>query len=177
MRYGSVCQVIKVRRACVLVIGLALLISVLPASTNKLRKIKTDTNPPRYVEFTRPLAGDTLVRHALDRLTFGARTGDAAELAQTGLDHWLNSQLHPDRTPENPILLQRLAPFESLGMSARQTYLHYPPPQMIAEVAHGKQFLPDDPELRAVVIVWHKVTCKRSKRAASRIAIRISNPR
>jgi uncharacterized protein (DUF1800 family) len=134
-----------------LALCLLLLIVPLTAGAKKPKKIKASANPPQYAAFSRPLSAQDQIRHALDRLTFGPRPGDAAQLEQTGLDGWLDAQLHPERIPENPILLQRLAPFDSLRMSIRQTFLHYPPPQMIAAVAHGKQPLPDDPELRAVV--------------------------
>ncbi|MDQ2774563.1 MAG: DUF1800 domain-containing protein, partial [Acidobacteriota bacterium] len=115
-------------------LGLLLLILPLAAGTRKLKKIKAGANPPQYAAFSRLLSDQDQVRHALDRLTFGPRPGDAAQLEQTGLDAWLDAQLHPERIPENPILPQRLAPFDSLRMSIRQTFLHYPPPQMIAAV-------------------------------------------
>ncbi len=37
-------------------------------------------------------------------------------------------------------------------MSIRDTYVHYPPPQMILAVARGRAPLPEDPELRAIVV-------------------------
>jgi hypothetical protein len=48
--------------------------------------------------------------------------------------------------PSKPLLL----PLQALRMSIRDTYIHYPPPQLIAAVARGGGQLPDNPELRAL---------------------------
>ena len=50
------------------------------------------------------------------------------------------------------MLQERLAPFDTLRMSIHETYVHYPSPQLIAKVARGTGALPDDPELRAIVV-------------------------
>ena len=54
--------------------------------------------------------------------------------------------------PESPALQTRLAPFESLRLNIHETYVRYPSAQMISAVARGKGALPDDPELRAIVV-------------------------
>src|SRR5579875_2971358 len=94
-------------------VGLALAL-ILPvavaASGKKLKKIKPGANPPQYRAFAKPLSRDEQSQHALERLTFGPRPGDLAALKRTGLDAWLDLELHPERLPENPILEQRLAP-------------------------------------------------------------------
>ena len=139
------------RRELLPVIGLLLLLVPLVAGTKKPTKIKAKANPPQYVAFSRPLSENSQVRHALERLTFGPTPADVAEIQSLGLDRWIGEQLHPERIPENPILLERLTPFDSLRMSVREAYLHYPPPRMIAAVARGEKPPPEDPELRAVV--------------------------
>ena len=73
-------------------------------------------------------------------------------MEQAGFDKWIDRQLHPERVPENPLLEERLAPLESLRLNIHDTYTRYPPPQAIAAVARGKGTLPDDPELRAIVV-------------------------
>ena len=45
----------------------------------------------------RELAVDQQVKHALNRLTYGARPGEASSVIRQGLDHWITRQL----TPEN----------------------------------------------------------------------------
>ncbi len=128
-----------------------LLATALGASFRHPKKIKASANPPSYTAFSRPLSDSGQSRHALDRLTFGPRSGDLAALQKIGLPHWLDSQLHPERIPENAALMAALLPFQTLQMGIRDTYLNYPPPQLIAAVARGRQDLPDDPELRTIV--------------------------
>ncbi|MBV9081043.1 MAG: DUF1800 domain-containing protein [Acidobacteriaceae bacterium] len=147
------------------VMGLVLLLSPLIAGTprtKKIKPIKPNANPPEYVAFSKPVRGDDQIRHAIERLTFGARPGDFERVKQMGLDNWLDLQLHPEKVAENPSLGERLAPFDSLRMSMREAYIHYPPPQMIIGVARGTMPAPEDPELRAVVLrladayVWRR---------------------
>jgi uncharacterized protein (DUF1800 family) len=116
------------------------------------KKIKPDQNPPQYVAFAKPLSQTEQCKHALDRLAFGPRAGDIEACQQIGQNKWIELQLHPERVPENPVLEQRLAPLVSLRLSIHDTYVHYPPPQMIAAVARGRAPLPEDPELRAIVV-------------------------
>lgn len=125
---------------------------VLVFGAKKLKKIKPGANPPQYVAFSKLLPADDQHHHALDRLTFGPRPGDFEQLQQIGFDKWLDRELHPEKVPENPVLKERLRPLESLRLSIHDTYVHYPPPQMILAVARGRAPLPDDPELRAIVV-------------------------
>lgn len=122
------------------------------AGGKKIKPIKASANPPRYAAFSKLLPKDERSGHALERLTFGARPGDLEELRRIGLDKWLDRELHPETVAENPALAPRLEELESLTMNSRELYLHYPPPQMIAAVARGRAQLPDDPELRQVVL-------------------------
>jgi uncharacterized protein (DUF1800 family) len=131
-----------------------LLIPFCPAQARgkKIKKVKASDNPAEYRAFSQPLSPDDRLHHALDRLTFGPRLGDREQLERSGFDKWIDGQLHPERIPENPLLEERLAPLESLRLNIHDTYTHYPPPQAIAAVARGKGVLPDDPELRALVV-------------------------
>ena len=45
----------------------------------------------------RELAADQQIIHALNRLTFGPRPGDAQKVRAMGLDRWIDLQLHPER--------------------------------------------------------------------------------
>ena len=49
----------------------------------------------------RELSADEQVVHVLDRLSFGARPGDADRVRAVGVDAWIASQLHPERIAEN----------------------------------------------------------------------------
>jgi uncharacterized protein (DUF1800 family) len=101
--------------------------------------------------FQNKLDKDSQVLHALDRLTFGPRPGDLERVRALGLKKWIDLQLHPERTPENPFLEARLAPLESLRMTSQQVAQHYPAPAMIKAIADGRQPMPDDPALRISV--------------------------
>ncbi len=132
-----------------------LLVSSLPlgwAKARKIKQIKANANSADYLAFSQKLEKEDRFRHAVDRLTFGPRPGDFERIQSLGLKKWLDWQLHPEKVAESPVLLSALAPFETLRLSIHETYARYPPPQMIAAVARGKGSLPDDPELRAIVV-------------------------
>ena len=132
-----------------------LLVSAFPlgwAKARKIKQIKANANSPAYVAFSEKLTKEDRLRHALDRLTFGPGPGDFDRIQSLGLKKWLDAELHPEKIPESPALLARLAPLESLQLTVHETYVRYPPPQLIAAVARGKGALPDDPELRAIVV-------------------------
>ncbi len=48
----------------------------------------------------RELAVDQQAKHALDRLTYGARPGEATVVTREGLDRWLVRQLTPENWPD-----------------------------------------------------------------------------
>jgi uncharacterized protein (DUF1800 family) len=66
------------------------------------------------------------IDHALNRLTFGPRPGDADRVRGLGLQKWIDLQLHPERIPENPDLEARLAPLDTLAMTAAEMARKYP---------------------------------------------------
>ena len=45
------------------------------------------------------LTPDKQIVHVLNRLTFGARPGDASEVRRIGVERWIDLQLHPERIP------------------------------------------------------------------------------
>jgi uncharacterized protein (DUF1800 family) len=132
------------RRARVLG-GMLCAVSLLPAGSGD------PTPKPDYSRFEKGLSKDQQILHALDRLTFGPRPGDVAAVKKLGVKKWIDLQLHPDRIAENPELERRLQPLESLRMTQADTFVSYPPPQLIRAVALGKQPMPDDPVARAAV--------------------------
>ena len=145
---------------------LAILASPVLART-KIKKAKASENPEQFAAFSHPLANDVRARHALDRLTFGPRPDDLRRVEKMGLNKWLDAQLHPERLPENPLLEERLEPLETLRLDIHDIYVHYPPPQMIAAVARGNAPLPDDPELRAIVVRLADRYLERSDKASA----------
>ncbi|HXP83424.1 MAG TPA: DUF1800 domain-containing protein [Bryobacteraceae bacterium] len=111
----------------------------------------TSANKPDYHLFNQRLAHDQQIIHVLDRLTFGPRPGDAAQVKKLGIKKWIDLQLHPDRIPENPALAKRLEPLDSLRIDQAEAVAKYPTPQMIRAVALGLQQPPEDPVARAAV--------------------------
>ena len=49
----------------------------------------------------RELPADQQIVHALNRLTFGPKPGDAARVRSIGLDRWIDQQLHPERIDDS----------------------------------------------------------------------------
>jgi uncharacterized protein (DUF1800 family) len=87
--------------------------------------------------------------HLLNRLSFGARPGDVERVMTTGVDSWIDQQLHPARLDDS-VLEDRLAPFLTLGMSTEEMVRKFPPRKLVQAVADGKLALPSDPMERAV---------------------------
>jgi uncharacterized protein (DUF1800 family) len=104
----------------------------------------------------KPVAGETTSMdaqkravHALNRLTFGPRPGDVERVKQTGVDKWIELQLHPDKIDDSA-LDAKLDPFRTLRMRTREIVENFPPDQLIKQIADGKASLPQDPTKRAV---------------------------
>src|ERR1700674_5981104 len=104
----------------------------------------------------KPAAGETTSMdshkravHALNRLSFGPRPGDVERVKQTGVDKWIELQLHPDKIDDSA-LDAKLDPFRTLRMRTREIVENFPPDQLIKQIADGKASLPRDPAKRAV---------------------------
>ena len=80
-------------RVTKLVIASAALLCVAPigASAQKLSHALTTRSD------VRELPADQQIIQALNRLTFGARPGDAQQVRSIGLDNWIDRQLHPEK--------------------------------------------------------------------------------
>jgi uncharacterized protein (DUF1800 family) len=101
--------------------------------------------------FSQQISGDDRILQALNRLTFGARPGDVDQVKAMGLKKWIDLQLHPDRIPENPLLLEKLKPFDTLTMSAKELVRNYPGPGIVRQMAEGKIPFPSDPDRRLLI--------------------------
>ncbi len=87
--------------------------------------------------------------HALNRLTFGPRPADVDRVLRTGVDKWIDQQLHPEKIDDSA-LEARLEPLRTLRMSREELVQNFPPPQVIKAEADGKIALPSDPAKRAI---------------------------
>src|SRR5437764_15334241 len=70
--------------------------------------------------FDQKLSIDKQIIHVLNRLTFGARSGDADQVRRTGVEKWIDQQLHPERIPQNPILETKLKSLRTLPLATWQ---------------------------------------------------------
>lgn len=69
-----------------------------------------------------PMTREQQIDHALSRLTWGVRPGDNAEVKKFGLKKWIDAQLHPERIPESPELLQRLDALHGIKLDTGQAF-------------------------------------------------------
>jgi len=99
------------------------------------------------------MTDDQKALHALNRLTFGPRPGDLEQIKKMGVSQWIEQQLQPESIPENPVLLAKLEPLDTLQMGTAAMLQKYPSPQMIKQMIDGKLPLPsaDEPMTRAAV--------------------------
>jgi uncharacterized protein (DUF1800 family) len=101
------------------------------------------------------------VLHALNRLTFGPRSGDIERVRSMGLKKWIDLELHPDQIPENPVLEDKLKMLDTLAMTSDQLVRNYPPPQIVRQMVAGQVPLPSDPDRRLMI---QKLVARYEKR-------------
>jgi uncharacterized protein (DUF1800 family) len=80
----------------------------------------------------RELNEEEAILHALNRLGFGPRPGQVEQIEKTGLENWLQSQLHPENIAD-PVVDARLAQFPTLRLSAATLLDQYPPQDIAAK--------------------------------------------
>lgn len=120
------------------------------------KKKKPEPAKTAIVSAAKPLAipqmtPEQKTLHALNRMTFGARPGDVEAVNKTGLDNWIDQQLHPDRIAENPILETKLMPLETLRMGSAEMMAKYPSQQLVKAMVDGRQPFPTDPASKAMI--------------------------
>jgi uncharacterized protein (DUF1800 family) len=93
--------------------------------------------PPKLKQ----IQGDDRVFHALDRLTFGPRPGEIDQVRATGLDVWINQQLHP-ASIDDTAMEQRLQQFPAMRLREDELTHKFPPGSIIRQVENGKISVP-----------------------------------
>lgn len=81
-------------------------------------------------EGIREQTADQQVRHALARLTFGARPGDYERVRAIGVDQWIAGQLDP-RGIADPEPARLLAGFQTLHLSTPELFARFPSPRQV----------------------------------------------
>ncbi len=77
------------------------------------------------------LSDDEAILQAFNRLGFGPRPGDLERVKQTGLQTWIERQLHPESIDDSA-LEARLERFSTLKMSSARLLEEFPQPQVAA---------------------------------------------
>jgi uncharacterized protein (DUF1800 family) len=75
----------------------------------------------------RELNEQEAILHALNRLGFGPRPGQVEQIEKTGLENWIQAQLHPENI-NDPVVNARLLQYPAEGLSAAALLDQYPPP-------------------------------------------------
>jgi hypothetical protein len=114
--------------------------------------------------FSKQIARNDRIVQALNRLTFGARPGDAEQVRKIGLKKWIDLQLHPERVPENPVLAEKLKPFDTLAMPSDELVRNYPAPQIVRQMVAGQIPFPTDPDRRMMI---QRLVARDEKRQAA----------
>ncbi len=112
---------------------------------------KKKTSDATSALFRKQIPKDERPVHALNRLTFGPRPGDVANVKRIGVKKWIDQQLHPSRIAENPVLTEKLKVLDSLSMTTEQLVQNYPEPQMVRLMVNGTLPYPADPERRMMI--------------------------
>jgi uncharacterized protein (DUF1800 family) len=102
-----------------------------PAGSSGSEKIAGHTNFAGKLPI-HELNEEEAILHALNRLGFGPRPGQVEQIEKTGLESWIQSQLHPENISD-PVVDARLAQFPALGLSAARLIDQYPPQDLAAK--------------------------------------------
>jgi uncharacterized protein (DUF1800 family) len=103
------------------------------------------------------LSDEAAAAHALNRLAFGPRPGEAAEVARRGVESWVDEQLAPPAS--DPDLDRRLADLDLLAWTTEEITSRYLTPafalrRAVAEGAVPEGYGPRDAEVRDRLRAW-----------------------
>src|SRR5687767_8350041 len=88
--------------------------------------------------------------HVLNRLAFGPRPPDLAEVRKIGVERWIRQQLDPSTIPDSAVLTTKLTPLKSQQLATWQIFEAYQPaqPQLRIVQPNITQLLPQDQNRR-----------------------------
>src|SRR5260370_25413457 len=102
---------------------------------------RSPTNPGRNDNSRKHFAGklpitelneQEAILHALNRLGFGPHPGEVEQIQKTGLENWIQAQLHPENAAD-PFVDARLTEYPALRLSAASPLDKYPPIDVAAK--------------------------------------------
>ena len=131
--------------------AVALCAAVAAFSASVYAKKTTGATARPAKQWTSAIPKDRRIEHALNRLTFGPRPGDAAAVKAIGLNKWIEQQLHPESIPENFVLSQKLKTLDTLSLPSAELVRSYPSQQEIRQMVNGQLPFPSDPERRMMI--------------------------
>ena len=107
---------------------------------------KARKSPGKPAPLATKLTKDEQIVHVLNRAAFGPRPGDVEEVRRMGIDKWIERQLHPESIAENPVLTDRLKPFDTLNKPVAELIKTYPlvPPGMMIRFTPLNEILKQD---------------------------------
>jgi uncharacterized protein (DUF1800 family) len=111
--------------------------SPLPRSSPATKTNAATNKFPGHLPIT-DLDQEQSVLHALDRLGFGATPGEVARVSQSGLEAWIDGQLHPDAIDDSE-MDARLATLPALQLSPQALFDQFPPTDVAAKRAGMSQ--------------------------------------
>ena len=84
--------------------------------------------PPDSENRPNRLKNDERIAHVLNRLSFGARPGDLARIQTTGINAYIEKQLHPEQI-DDQVLEAKLAKLPTLNLTTPAIAEQYNPPK------------------------------------------------
>jgi uncharacterized protein (DUF1800 family) len=96
------------------------------------------------------LAPTQQAAHVLNRVAFGPRLSDLAEIRRIGVERWIRQQLDPASIPDSSALVARLKPLTTQRLATWQIFENYQPPvpQIRTISLNLNQLLPPDQNRR-----------------------------
>jgi uncharacterized protein (DUF1800 family) len=115
-------------------------------------RVASSPAPDVHATDLRTQTADQQVAHALSRLTFGARPGDAQAVRQKGVDRWIEQQLYPERLDDSKSDAW-VSQFDVITKTSAQLESEYVNPgqlqnQLGARVKQGQLTAEDSAQLR-----------------------------
>ncbi len=92
----------------------------------------------KLAQWREPLPPDQKIDHLLNRITFGPRPGDVERVRETGIQAFIDEQLHPERIDDSA-LEAKLGTLPTLAMTSQQLFQKFGPPPLVQQQALARR--------------------------------------